>query len=403
MRKVFLVLFGVMLALLLCSSPLMAEPTVVKDIYEETFTVDANSYYPYDSCNIKSNYEAGSCQYLYACYMVIPQGALDIGSAVQKECFDITDTKSKTFKVTFAPPKGHKWAVVTFLTVLDYQYDDVNYMWTSTVDIPIDYRSAEELISLCEVGKMLRNGVCYDYQAVCIDQYSTSVCQNPYDLFVLDRGYGFVYDDTSSYCADRDRDEICDETTSFTCPDTNGNGVCDADDGYMKDSYCLDENQNYICDDVETEGVFCRTYFDPVHCGTGTSCITYPNECFAEASGCTDWLAGTCVPLYQNLCNSDVDCYPPPCQGITGLCQNPDGFYNRCVFYGECNPQILQCQNSDDCPTPPCVGVSFICSSSNTCITIGECITKPVNQSIWVQISAFFQSILSWISGIFGW
>ena len=132
--------------------------------------------------------------------MVIPQGALDISSAVQKECFDITDTKKKTFKVSFAPPRGHKWAVVTFLTVLDYQYDNVNYMWNSNIDIPVDYRSAEELISLCEKGKMLRNGVCYDYQAVCIDQYSSNICTNPYSLFCLDYGTGFDFDNIGSFC-----------------------------------------------------------------------------------------------------------------------------------------------------------------------------------------------------------
>lgn len=387
---------------LLISSPLLAEPTVVKDIYEKTFTVDATSYSPYSSCNVKSNYESGSCQYLYACYMIIPQGALDIGSAVQKECFDITDTKTKTFKISFAPPRGHKWAVVTFLTVLKYEYDNVNYLWDSTIDIPMDYRSAEELISLCEPGKMLRNGVCYDYQAVCIDQYNTNICNNPYDLFVLNQGYGFLYDDTSSYCADRDRDEVCDETVSLTCPDTNGNGICDVDDIYIKDSYCLDENQNYICDNVETEGIFCRTYYQPVHCGESENCITYPNSCFAEASGCTDWINGTCEPIFMNLCTGNYDC-PSMCEGVIGICKNI-GQGNFCEYSGECNIHVVQCSVDLDCENLiPCIGVSFTCSADNHCVAQGQCITQPVQQSLWDKIAAFFNSILAWISGIFNW
>jgi len=404
MRKINLVgMMSISLILILSLiSPSIAKPTVVKDIYEKTFTVDATSYSPYKPCTVKENYESGSCQYLYACYMIIPQGAVDISSAVQKECFDITDTKKKTFKVSFAPPRGHKWAIVTFLTVLKYEYDNINYRWNSEVEIPLDYRSAEELISLCEKGKILRNGVCYDYQPVCIDQYNTNICTNPYQLYVLDLGYGFDYDNPASYCADRDEDDICDETTSLTCPDTNGNGICDSDDVYIKDSSCIDENKNGICDDVETEGVFCRTYYQPVHCGEGESCITYPNKCFAEGAGCYDWKNGTCAPVYMNLCNSNSDC-PPPCDGVVGICKNPDGKGNRCFYSGECNPRVIQCMVDEDCPEPPCVGITFTCSSDNRCVAVGQCITQPVQPSIWDKIAQFFSSLLSWIAGLFGW
>ena len=401
MRKIYLV-FGVILALLLLS-PSMAEPMVVKDIYTNTFTVDATSYSPYSSCDVKTNYESGSCQYLYACYMIVPKGALDISSAVQKECFDITDTKKKTFTISFTPPRGHKWAVVTFLTVLNYQYDNQNYIWNSNIDIPLDYRGAEELISLCEKGKMLRNGVCYDYQAVCIDQYGTSVCNNPYDLYALDYGTGFDYDNTASFCADRDGDEVCDETTSLTCSDVNKNGICDADDVYIQSSVCTDSNQNGICDDVETDGVFCRTFFDPVFCGTGTSCITYPNSCFAEAAGCTDWTAGTCAPLYMSLCNSDADC-PPPCSGVSGTCKFVEGKGQACHYYGECNPKVIMCSTDADCDyLSPCTGVSLTCSTDNHCVAHGSCITAPPQKNIWGLISAFFSSLFAWISGIFNW
>lgn len=396
MRGLILVLAMALLLL----SPAMAEPTVVKDIYTNTFTVDATSY-PYSSCNIKSNYESGSCQYLYACYMIIPQGALDIGSAVQKQCFDITDTKKKTFTISFTPPRGHKWAVVTFLTVLNYQYDDVSYMWNSNIDIPMDYRSAEELISLCDKGKMLRNGVCYDYQAVCINQYGTSVCTNPYDLFCLDYGYGVDFDNIASFCADRDRDEVCDETVSLTCPDTNGNGICDVDDIYIQDSVCIDNNQNGICDEVETEGVFCRTYFDPVHCGESENCITYPNLCFCEASGCPDCINGTCAPLYMSLCNSNADC-PSPCSGVIGICKYIEGKGQACHYSGECSPKVIMCSVDADCESlSPCIGVIFTCSASNTCVSSGMCISQPAPMGIWDKISAFFSSLLAWISGLF--
>jgi len=394
MKKVFTLLLFVMLI------TLASAQTIVSGTYSSSFPIDATGY-PLKSCNIASNYESGDCQYLYACYVVVPRGSTELDQAVQKECVDITDTKSTTLQVALTPPRGIRWAVTTFVAVLEYKYNYNTYVWEKNLTIPIDYRSAEELISLCPPGQMLKYNLCYNAQPVCLDTFSTNLCDNPYQLYVLDMGYGFEYENQATYCSDRDEDLICDEVISHICPDTNNNGVCDADDLAIQDSSCIDANQNYVCDDVEAEGTFCRVYFDPVHCGEGSSCITYPNDCFAQAAGCINGIPGVCEAIYGDYCYVDADC-PSPCEGVTGLCKNPDGTGNRCFYSGECNPRQVQCFVDADCPSPYCVGVDRQCTTSNTCMYTGRCITQPVPPpTFWDLLRQIWNKFIQWVNSIF--
>jgi len=393
MRKIILFLMALLLV-----SPVLAT-TVVSGIYSDDFYIDASGY-PIDSCNIQANYESGSCQYLYACYVVVPRGSTDLDQAVQRECIDITDSKSTTLHVSLVPPRGVRWAVTTFVSVLDYTYDYTNLIWEKQLTIPMDYRSAEELISLCPEGQMLKYNLCYDAQPVCLDTFSTHLCDNPYTLYVLDMGFGFEYDNPSTYCADRDEDLMCDEVVSVTCSDVNNNGICDSDDLAIQNNACIDANNNFVCDSVEAEGTFCRTYFDPVHCGTGESCITYPNDCFAEAMGC-DGIPGVCESVYGDYCYVDSDC-PSMCDGVVGQCQNPDGKGRRCFYFGECSPQQIQCLIAEDCPAPYCRGVERICTEHNTCTYIGRCITQPVQPStFWSLLKDLWNQFLTWLNSVF--
>lgn len=371
--------------------------TVVKDTFQKTYHIDGSNY-PFDSCNVDANYESGSCSYLYACGVVVPKGSTTLSDAIVKECKDITDTKEGDVTITFVPPRGNRYAVVTFLVDLQETYDTTTYSWNEEVVIPIDYRSGEEAISLCEDGMMLKDNLCFPAQPVCLDTFSTNLCDNPYDLYTLDYGYGFDLDNPAHYCADRDEDLICDETTSYTCADTNENGVCDEDDVRVQDSSCVDANQNYVCDDVEGEGTFCRTYYSPVHVGSGESCVTYPNECFAEGAGYSSFVNGTCEPVYGNFCFSDGDC-TAPCDGVEGICKNPDGLGNRCFYTGECNPRKIQCSVDADCPNSPCAGVDVACTTQNSCEFVGKCITKPTVDPAWWE--KIWTVIKTWVAGVF--
>ena len=387
------------LTLLMLSITIVSASEVVKTVYTKDFFVDATSY-PLKSCNIKENYESESCQYLYACYVVMPKGATTLDQAVSRECNDITDTKKTSLHVSFAPPKGVQWAVTTFVVVMDYTYDTVSYKWNSALSIPMDYRSAESIVSLCPEGQMLKDNLCYNAQPVCLNTYSNNLCDNPYQLYVLDYGLGFEMNNPAHYCSDRDMDLVCDTVVSYECADANNNGVCDSDDLAIQDVSCIDANKNHVCDDVEAEGVFCRTNYEPVHCGVGTDCVTYPNSCFAEGAGCFDYTVGTCVPLWANLCFADTDCISP-CDGVVGQCKNPDGDYNRCFFTGECNPFVIQCMVDSDCPAPPCKGVVFQCTSQQTCQSLGECISQPIPpQTFWQKLGGIWSGFLIWLTGL---
>ena len=384
-----------MVAMFLIPGTLAA--TVVKDTFQKTYNLDAGNY-KYKSCNIQENWESGNCSYLYACGVVVPKGSTSLNDAVVKECKDITDSAEGDITITFIPPRGNRYAVVTFLVDLQKIYDRSAYTWEENIEIPLDYRSGEEAISLCNDGMMLKDNLCFPAQAVCLDTFSTNLCDNPYNLYTLDYGYGFELDNTAHYCADRDEDLICDETSSYLCADTNENGVCDEDDISIQGTSCIDANQNYVCDDVESEGVFCRSYFDPVNIGSGESCVTFPNSCFAEASGYSTFSNGTCEPVYGNFCFANDDC-TAPCDGVEGVCKNPDGLGNRCFFSGECNPRQIQCSIDSDCPESPCAGVDVACTDQNTCEFVGKCITKPTVDPAWWE--KIWSSIKLWVAGVF--
>jgi len=378
----------------------LANALIVSEEYNEDFFIDASSY-PLTSCNIQSNWEAGHCEYLYSCYAIVPKGSTTLDQVIQKECVDITDTKKTTLSVRFVPPKGNVYAVTTFVAVLKYNYNYDTYEWEETIDLPLDYRTAMQIISLCPDGQMLKYNLCYNAQSVCLDTFSTNMCTNPYSLYVLDYGYGFDYQNTNTFCSDRDGDLVCDEIISHLCPDTNNNGVCDSDDTAIQDVSCLDLNHNFVCDSVEAEGTFCRTNYEPVHCGIGEGCLTYPNFCFAEASGCIDWLAGECSPVYGDQCYSNSDC-PSMCDGVSGICKDPDGFGNRCFYSGECNPRIIQCSVKADCPQPYCVGIDVECTATNTCVYNGKCITQPTPPpTFWQLLKLYWIQFLNWLSGLF--
>lgn len=138
---------------------------------------------------------------------------------------------------------------------------------------------------------------------------------------------------------------------------------------------------------IEEAMIGCNTASDchiPSGCtGVITQCIQ--NECAFE---------GSCELKYADFCTTNTDC-DSPCDGVTGICKNPDGYGNRCFLSGECNPQQIQCVQDTDCPYSPCFGVEAACTSQNTCEFIGECITEPAGDpSLWDSIWNFIKNLI---------
>ena len=377
--------------------------TLVTGVYDQFFPFSLTDII-YDSCNDNTNWQAGDCSYIYACYMVIPKGDYDINHALIKECKDVTDQSSASIHVQFIPPRGKIYAVVPFITQMHYTYDNLLFQWNQP-NVTIPKRQVEAIVTLCPDGEILKDNLCFHAEPFCLDTFNTNMCNNPYDLYFLDlQGDGFAndYGIPSHACADRDQNKVCDGVASMTCSDVNANGVCDADDTRITQVWCVDSNQNGVCDNVESSGTFCRTNFNPV-CDTVNS-ITYPNDCFAMAAGVTSYTTGLCAPLIQNLCFADTDC-PPPCNGVVGLCQNPDSKGNRCFYAGQCNPSIIQCSIDTDCPAAPCVGISPSCDgSTNRCNYNGQCITQPsVPPTFWDYLVSIWTNFIGYILTSLGW
>ncbi len=372
--------------------------TVVKDTYSKSFIVGKPSVgYYMPSCNIPSNYESGRCSYVYACYAILPKGSSNIDNAVQRECAEISDGTTYTFNINFVPPRGMIYAITTFNTIINYTYNPATTTWSKVVDIPVSSITAEEVVSLCPTGSILKSNLCIPAQKICIDQLKTNLCTNPYTLYALDyNGNGFADDisDPSHICADRQDDLICDTVVDELCADTNNNGVCDSTDIALEDTVCNDKNGNGVCDDVELAGVFCTKSFNPVCSGN----TTYPNKCFAEGVGITAYTIGECVPIsYKVQCYSNSDC-AVPCPGVVSSCNA-----NQCIYGGECNPTIIQCTVSSDCPSSYCVGVSPECTA-NKCQYSGKCITKPEPPpTIWAEIKTAWTKFWAAILSTIGW
>lgn len=389
---------AMILALGMLTIPANALSTIVPDVYTKSFTVtlpDASLYLP--SCSIVENFEAGACSYVYGCYAVLPKGSSDFDHAILRDCVQLQDSGTYIFNINFVPPKGKIYAVTTFNSIWNYTYNDVTHTWIETYDIPTAYISAEEIVSLCPDGKMLKSNLCIPALEICVDKLGTNLCTSPYTLYALDYdGDGFEDDmlDASHICADREDDKICDEVVDEFCADTNHNGICDSTDIELQDTACVDANGNGVCDDVETEGTFCKVNYDPV-CAND---ITYPNPCFADAAGIMFYTPGECLPLVLEIqCMENADCMVP-CLGVVSSCNN-----YQCVYSGECNPSIIQCTTTADCPAPYCVGVSATCVD-NDCEYEGKCITKPeAPPNIWDKFKALFNNLILQIMLKLGW
>lgn len=400
MKKTTIALIGLCL---LFAQQAAAAPTLVTTVYNGSHQFPLWSMaqaYPIKSCYTQANYEGGNCDYVYTCYAILPMGATSFSHAFQRECIEVTQiygVEDKTMSFSFSPPKGYRLAVTWFVVKLNYTYNNTTQRWNAPTTTIIN-KEAAEIISLCEEGKMLRGTVCYDAQSFCVNSLGTNMCDNPYQLYMLDYGQGFEPTNYAHMCADRELDKVCDAAVSLYCSDINLNGICDESEVQIGENACIDDQENWVCDDVETTGTFCRVYYEPV-CDTATN-VTYPNSCFADAAGKTGYAVGECAPIEIEIqCRQDTDCWVP-CQGVATSCNN-----YQCQYMGECNPSVLQCSVAADCPNSPCIGVLAECNTTNnTCQYTGKCITQPVQPaSIWSILAGIWALLWNWVKTMFGW
>jgi hypothetical protein len=417
---------------------------VVAETYDKTFSRTASSYPAlvswYKDCSVEANYNSGSCTYLDFCYAVLPKTSTSISDAVAKDCVSITPNnfnKPVSLRVVFTPAKGMRYAVITFYVLRNmtavYQNGVFTGQWQTSTAIPDEYKTVEEVVGYCPNGQMLKGNMCMLAQGICIDQFKTNMCTNQYEIWCLAYRYGtpsvqnapcnsltdtptitcsqgtpmcdlttktwkcpiFECGQYPEYaCADRDKNGVCDEVLSVICSDINHNNICDSDDQLIQQASCIDANMNGICDNVEKEGVFCPTNFDPV-CVGGAGGTTYPNECFAKAAGQTSYTKGACQPLTKQ-CDVASDCpIPQGCLHVTAQCIN-----YMCSYAGQCG----QCTPEDlsRCPAPPCVGVAVQCVNY-MCSYAGKCLTQPERHDIWKAIIDMWNQFWAWVLSKLGW
>lgn len=457
------ILIALVIGLMLLSvAPAFAAPTVVKELFHKEYTVDLSTV-SYKSCKITANYESGVCDYLYLCYVVLPKGSTELYQVYQKECTEVTGQTTAKINVSIVPPRGKIYAVSVFVAQVHYTYDNVNYRWNDpTTTMPI--KLAEDIVTLCPEGKILRENLCYDYVGVCSNSMSSNMCTNPYDGYCLDipnatqPGYcnadgGNLTDaekqcmldrcngNINRLCTDRPpKDAICDSVISLTCSDVAScrpgdapgiltgppNSICDESDLLFCAVQCTDANQNGICDDVETSGCYCQYTYQPVcwmeststTCSLSTDCPT--GQLCTNLTGATKYC--TKAVTYPNQCFATCagktsgitsgECIPKveqiQCRQASDCYEPCIGITRQCInfmcsYSGECNPRYQQCSVVADCPPSPCTGVTVSCVNNN-CQFTGKCLTKPEQpMNIWNLILSIWNSFIQWLKSFLGW
>lgn len=227
-RKENKILIGAIIGLMVFSMmPAFAEPP--QDVFTKTIVFDL-TYFTYSSCRVQANYESGVCDFIYACYVILPKGSSSLSQVYQKECNDVTGLTTYSMTVATAPPKGTVYAVSPFITKVHYTYDNVGYKWNTPVASIVPGKSCtrtsdcqagmvctkdlnpseapdtstctftQQVITYCSSndrtiagpqgeqwqGKVLKGNDCIDYVGVCANTMNSNMCTNSYDALCLD-------------------------------------------------------------------------------------------------------------------------------------------------------------------------------------------------------------------------
>jgi len=98
--------------------------------YSKTFSLDTTGV-TFETCHNQSYYSLGSCDYLYKCYIILPEDCSEVSCAVNKGCTEILSLQNpETVSVSYTPSAtevNKKYGVAAFVLK-----SHMTYNWTTT-------------------------------------------------------------------------------------------------------------------------------------------------------------------------------------------------------------------------------------------------------------------------------
>lgn len=97
------------------------------EAYSKTFTFDEVTGIPFQSCHNSAAYQAGTCDFLYKCYIILPQSCSQVSCAKQHACVEIlVPLSSDTVQISYTTSQseiGQTYGVAAFLSKDHLVYD----------------------------------------------------------------------------------------------------------------------------------------------------------------------------------------------------------------------------------------------------------------------------------------
>ena len=116
--------------------------------YEKTFSLDTTGI-TWSSCKDLTNYQTGSCDYLYKCYIILPQSCTVPACAKDYFCGEITqlvnpESISVNYQTSLSDV-GKKYAVAAFVVKAHLSYSWENQTWTDMTTVVSSSQQADNL------------------------------------------------------------------------------------------------------------------------------------------------------------------------------------------------------------------------------------------------------------------
>lgn len=103
--------------------------------YTNIFTLDTSAV-EYNSCNIPEYYQIGSCDFLFKCYVIMPETCDNVACAKDYDCDEIVDLQNpETLSVSYTPSTteiGQTYAISAFVMRSHLEYNFETKQWTDT-------------------------------------------------------------------------------------------------------------------------------------------------------------------------------------------------------------------------------------------------------------------------------
>lgn len=103
--------------------------------YENTFEIDTGTV-TYQSCHDPDYYQIGSCDFVFKCYIIMPESCTDPSCAIEYDCEEITEIQNPEHLTVnyFATTSdiGKTYAVTAFIMQSHLDYDFSTEVWSDT-------------------------------------------------------------------------------------------------------------------------------------------------------------------------------------------------------------------------------------------------------------------------------